>query len=225
MLQFQASTPARASGADGDDGGGGGGGGEDDGERHLTLLAHDPNSQWTIAVQAVDDEHVLAAEVGGNLFVTQARLGEASEEERSRLHEVAHYHLGENVRCLKRGSLVMELPPSERLDLQPVLWTANSGAIGVLAALPPPLFTIMWQLQEALNKVVHGVGGLSHAHHRAFHTEGLHVPQSGFVDGDLVELFLELSREQQEAVIQAVGTDLTVEQAIHHVDLLKRSLH
>jgi DNA damage-binding protein 1 len=48
------------------------------------------------------------------------------------------------------------------------------------------------------NKVVSGVGGLSHDHWRSFHNEhrGRTNEAKNYVDGDLVESFLDLRREK-----------------------------
>ena len=44
----------------------------------------------------------------------------------------------------------------------------------------------MW-LQNALRKVVNGVGGFDHAQWRAFSNERTTNDASGFIDGDLIE--------------------------------------
>ncbi len=46
-----------------------------------------------------------------------------------------------------------------------------------------------------MRKVVRGVGGLFHEAWREFATERRKAPQAGFVDGDLVEAFLDLGPE------------------------------
>jgi DNA damage-binding protein 1 len=60
------------------------------------------------------------------------------------------------------------------------------------------------QVQYNMNKVVHGVGGLTHSQWRAFKSERRPLTKSsesrGFIDGDLVEMFLNLSREDMEQV-------------------------
>ena len=58
------------------------------------------------------------------------------------------------------------------------------------------------RLQAAMNKVVDGVGGLEHRKWRRFHNERRTGGMEGFVDGDLIELFLELSNEQQRDVLR-----------------------
>ena len=57
-----------------------------------------------------------------------------------------------------------------------------------------------------MRKVVSGVGGFSHERWRSFHSEhrGQATESRGFVDGDLVESFLDLRREKAEEVAATV---------------------
>ena len=54
--------------------------------------------------------------------------------------------------------------------------------------------------QEALRKVVKGVGGWDHASFRAFVNERKTSDARGIVDGDLVESFLDVGKEVQTQV-------------------------
>ena len=74
-----------------------------------------------------------------------------------------------------------------------VFGTVN-GALGVVASLPPADFDFLTRVQAAMAKCVPGVGGFSHGDWRAFRNERLPepVPATGFIDGDLVETFLDL---------------------------------
>ena len=59
--------------------------------------------------------------------------------------------------------------------------------------------------QDALRKEVRGIGGLEHADYRAFRNERRVSESRGFIDGDLIETFLDFS----PAVVQKVGLDLS----------------
>ena len=54
-------------------------------------------------------------------------------------------------------------------------------------------------------KVVQGVGGLSHAEWRSFHNERKTQECRGFVEGDLVEMFLDLPRAKMEEVVKLMA--------------------
>ena len=94
-----------------------------------------------------------------------------------------------------------------------LLFGCASGAVCVLATLPKPLFDVCLRLQKALTQVVLGVGGFKHSNVRAARacsggrgrdcalvqwrscSDERHDELSyGFIDGDLVESFVELDR-------------------------------
>ena len=54
--------------------------------------------------------------------------------------------------------------------------------------------------QECLRQVIKGVGGFSHAEWRAFHNEHTELDCKNFVDGDLVEQFLDLKRDSMDRI-------------------------
>ncbi|CAI7850853.1 unnamed protein product [Closterium sp. NIES-54] len=59
-----------------------------------------------------------------------------------------------------------------------------------------------------LTKVIKGVGGLSHAEWRSFHNERKTVESKAFIDGDLVEAFLDLKRERMAEVAEQMKVPL-----------------
>lgn len=73
-----------------------------------------------------------------------------------------------------------------------------------------------------MSKVVKGVGGLDHKEWRTYH--GLRTGgYKGFVDGDLVEQFLELRRQSQESVAAEMGEG--VEDIFRKVEEVRRCCH
>lgn len=186
------------------------------------VRARDYNPSWMSAVTILDDETYLGAENNYNLFVVRKNSDAATDEERSRLEVVGQFHLGEYVNRFRHGSLVMKLPDSELSSVPTLLFGTISGVIGVVATLPQDLFKFLSKLQDSMRKVVKGVGGLSHAEWRSFSnpfsTAG---GDKGFVDGDLIEQFLDLKRESMEAVVAEMD-DATVDRVIRLVEELAR---
>jgi DNA damage-binding protein 1 len=187
--------------------------------------ARDFNPNWMTAVEILDDDTYLGAENSFNLFTVRKNADAATDEERSRLEVVGEYHLGEFVNRFRRGSLVMRLPDSDHADIPTLLFGTVNGVIGVLASLPEEQFNFLWALQKALNKVVSGVGGLSHEQWRSFHNEhrGRATEAKNYVDGDLVESFLDLRREKAEEVAALVDTPL--DELTKRVEELVRLTH
>ena len=188
--------------------------------------ARDYNANWMTAVDILDDDTYLGAENNFNLFTLRRQSDAATDEERSRLEVVGEYHVGEFVNRFRRGSLVMRLPDQENADVPTLLFGTVSGVIGVLATLPREQFEFLSALQAALNKTVGGVGGLSHDAWRSFQNEHRHRAKNGakgFVDGDLIESFLDLRPEKAREVAAAVK--LSVDELTRRVEDLQRLTH
>jgi len=128
------------------------------------------------------------------------------------------------------------------------------GAVGALISLPPQLYRYLLTLQRALLQVLSSVGGLSHSVWRSWYSDrrqpntlvvGAFPPAPrGFIDGDVVEVLLELERGVQERVVSAMNelrgvslaeeceatlhpwgvsaADATVEEAVRVVEHLAR---
>lgn len=79
--------------------------------------------------------------------------------------------------------------------------------------------------QDCLRKVIKGVGGLSHVAWRTFQDEHTKMPSQNFVDGDLIEQFLDLKRESMERVARDMGEGVTSEELLRMVEELSRSCH
>jgi DNA damage-binding protein 1 len=84
--------------------------------------------------------------------------------------------------------------------LPTVLYGTAKGAIGVVASVTPAAFVALKRIEDAVNSVVRGVGGFTHAEFRQFRNERKTVASHGFVDGDVCESFLELPTAQQQQV-------------------------
>jgi DNA damage-binding protein 1 len=137
---------------------------------------------------------------------------------------VGQFHLGEFVNRFRHGSLVMKLPDSELSKIPTVLFGTISGVIGVLASLPKEHFGVLHKLQDAMRKVVKGVGGFDHAEWRSFSTPFVSAAtdSKGFVDGDLIEQFLDLKKDSMDAVVAEMGGEPSVEDVVRLVEELAR---
>lgn len=146
----------------------------------------------------------------------------ASDEERSRLQTVGCFHVGEFINAMRHGSLVMRLPDSELAGIPTLLFGGVEGGIGVVASLPGELYALLEKLQAAVAKVVGGVGGLDHATWRAFRDERRAEGARNFIDGDLVEAFLDLGPGDAAAVVALMGPGHSVEDITRRVEELTR---
>ena len=77
-----------------------------------------------------------------------------------------------------------------------------------------------------MKKVVKGVGGLNHSDWRSFRDQRVQGrPSSNFIDGDLVEQYLDLRQEQLQTVVSAMGGNRSTDELGRIIEELSRALH
>nr|CAB3464268.1 unnamed protein product [Digitaria exilis] len=189
-------------------------------ESAIEERARDYNANWMTAVEMLDDEAYIGAENSYNLFTVRKNSDAATDDERARLEVVGEYHLGEFVNRFCHGSLVMRLPDSEMGQIPTVIFGTINGVIGIIASLPHDQYVFLEKLQSTLVKFIKGVGNLSHEQWRSFHNDKKTAEARNFLDGDLIESFLDLSRSKMEEVSKAMG--VPVEELSKRVEELTR---
>lgn len=124
-----------------------------------------------------------------------------SEDERQQMQEVGQFHLGDMVNIFRHGSLVMQnLGESSTPTQGCVLFGTVSGAIGLVTQIPFAFYEFLRNLEDRLTSVIKSVGKIEHNFWRSFNTE-LKIEQcEGFIDGDLIESFLDLSHDKMAEV-------------------------
>uniref|UniRef100_A0A4W3I875 DNA damage-binding protein 1 n=1 Tax=Callorhinchus milii TaxID=7868 RepID=A0A4W3I875_CALMI len=183
-------------------------------EGNFEEIARDFNPNWMSAVEILDDDNFLGAENSFNLFVCQKDSAATTDEERQHLQEVGLFHLGEFVNVFCHGSLVMQnLGETSTPTLGSVLFGTVNGMIGLVTSLSESWYNFLLDVQNRLNKVIKSVGKIEHSlypfSHQSFHSERKTEPATGFIDGDLIESFLDLNRTkmQEVAVVSTENTD------------------
>ena len=186
----------------------------------LVELSRDLNANWMTAVSFLDDDVYLGAENALNLFTARKNADAPTDDERARLEVVGEFHLGEFVNRFRKGSLTMQVTEGGAAPLPTLLYGSVNGVLGVIASLPQSQYAFLHKVQAALAKVIKGVGGLPHAQWRSFTNERKTTEATGFIDGDLVEGFLELPPEKKAEVV--AGLDVSVEELTQRVVELTR---
>uniref|UniRef100_A0A668A5C8 DNA damage-binding protein 1 n=1 Tax=Myripristis murdjan TaxID=586833 RepID=A0A668A5C8_9TELE len=204
-------------------------------EGNFEEIARDFNPNWMSAVEILDDDNFLGAENAFNLFVCQKDSAATTDEERQHLQEVGVFHLGEFVNVFSHGSLVLQnLGESSTPTQGSVLFGTVNGMIGLVTSLSEGWYSLLLDLQNRLNKVIKSVGKIEHSLYpyscRSFHTERKTEQATGFIDGDLIESFLDLGRAKMQEVVSTLQIDdgsgmkreATVDEVIKIVEELTR---
>jgi len=64
------------------------------------------------------------------------------------------------------------------------------------------MFDFLSDLEKSLATVIKGVGKINHQFWRSYHTEIRTEPSESFVDGDLIESFLDLTKKEMMEVVE-----------------------
>lgn len=124
---------------------------------------------------------------------------------RSELPEVARFHLGDYVNVFRHDSLVMQNVGERTTPNQGcVLYGTVMGAIGIVTQIPQDFYEFLHSLEDRLTNVIKSVGKVDHSYYRSYQTTQKTEPCEGFIDGDLIESFLDLSREKMKECVMGL---------------------
>jgi len=185
----------------------------------IEQIARNPQPLWLRALSMISDDYFIGAEAAYNLVVVKKNSESTNELERELLDSVGHYHIGESVNFMKYCSLSSH--PAESNDSTPIptiVYCTLNGSLGVVASISKEDYDFFSRLQKGLNKVVHGIGGFSHEQWRAFHNDHHTIQSRNFIDGDLIETFMDLKREEMLQVVN--GMNISVEETYKKIESL-----
>ncbi|XP_061722151.1 DNA damage-binding protein 1 [Cydia pomonella] len=170
-------------------------------------IARDYSPNWMTAVEILDDDTFLGAENSFNLFVCQKDSAATTDEDRQHMGYTGQFHVGDMVNVMRCGSLVATHADTAAPVTSPVLLATVTGAICLVVQLTQELYEFLQQLQERLTHTIKSVGKVPHSFWRSFNTDIKTEPAEGFIDGDLIESFLDLSRDKQKETVKGLQID------------------
>merc|ERR1712241_688699 len=164
-------------------------------------IGRDYCPNWMTAIEIVDDDTFLGAENANNIFVASRDSSSSNDEELTMINENAQIHVGDMINVFCHGSLVMEnLGDSSTPHSGSILYGTVHGAIGMVTQLPPDYFEFLNKVQQRLTKVIRSVGKIEHSQWRQMTNDRKTAPMTGFIDGDLIETFLDLKSDKMSEV-------------------------
>lgn len=197
-------------------------------EGNFEEIGRDTHPNWMTAVEILDDDVFLGAEHCFNLFVCQKDSSATADEDRMQLQEVGMFHIGkcvlsgtlmialvvdnfvslisgDFVNVFRHGSLVMQNSgETSNLTQGSVLFGTISGSIGMVTQLKVDFYNFLLEVQCRLNRVIKSVGKIEHSFWRSFATDRRKIASYNFIDGDLIESFLDLNREHMGQVVKGL---------------------
>lgn len=168
----------------------------------LTELARHFQTAWSTAVGLVDEHTFLEADAEGNLMVLSQDVSSEFAEDRRRLKITSEMLLGEMVNRIK--PITLTTPPNATIAIViPKAFLATvEGSIYLFGTITPAHQNMLMELQRAIAKVVPGLGDVPFMKYRAFKSQVREEEEPmRFVDGEMVERFLDIAESVQEEII------------------------
>ncbi|KAI8386817.1 mono-functional DNA-alkylating methyl methanesulfonate N-term-domain-containing protein [Blakeslea trispora] len=181
----------------------------------LTEVAAHEKLKEIVAIEASDDNLYVAAEREGHLFVVERCQDESDEPV---LETVSVWHLGDSVRRFRYGSLSMNHGDLDKNPEAPTLIFATAnGSIGLIADLSAERFKLLDQMQYNMSHTIKSIGGLSHMDWRSVSIMNRKDDAVNFIDGDLIESFLDLTPQQMQNVVDGVGGGRKLDKSVEDI--------
>ena len=173
----------------------------------LVETARHFHTLWSTAVALVDpeDNTYLESDAEGNLLVLRQDTKGVIAEDRRRLQPTSKMCLNEVVNRIQR----IDVPVSASAPVVPRAFLATvEGSIHLFATIAPAFQDLLIRLQGALAELVKSPGDVPFGSWRGFKNQVLEEPEPfRFVDGELIEGFLDLKAATQTEVLKRADMD------------------
>ncbi|KAL3321308.1 DNA damage-binding protein 1 [Cichlidogyrus casuarinus] len=160
---------------------------------------------------------VASSTVTSSATQMQQNAGRTTLPENRRLADCAFMHVGDFVNCIVKGSMVHPATShsaTSSIQMDGEAWTAVNqqsfiyatvkGALGQVFQVSPVLFAFLREVESRLEKAIVPVGGFSHEEWRAFRQSKRIKMAQNFVDGDLLEMLLDLNIEEKQKIVEGL---------------------
>ncbi|CAK7268161.1 hypothetical protein SEPCBS57363_002953 [Sporothrix epigloea] len=175
-------------------------------------------ASWVTAVCHIENETWLESDGYGNLSVLERNADGVTEEDRRRLRATCEMNLGEMVNRIIPISV--ETNPGAMVHPKAFLATVE-GAIYMFGTVADNAQDVLMRLQAKLEDTVKGLGRTSFSSYRGFRNQEREACEPlRFLDGEMLERFLDLDEELQDEVAKGLGP--SVEDLRNMIEELKR---
>jgi len=170
----------------------------------LTEISRHYDTLWSTSVTHIDKGTYLLSDAEKNVIVLYHDTETYSEADKRHLRVLSEIHLGEMVNRIRPISVT----PSPTAVIVPKAFLATvDGSIFLFGTIREDQQDLLMRLQANMAEMLETVGGLGFNEWRGFKTlvRACEEPNR-FVDGDLLERFLECGPELQGRIVQGLGT-------------------
>lgn len=188
----------------------------------LSEVARHFETLWGTAIANVADNTYLESDAEGNLVVLQHDINGFSAEDKRRLRVTSEMLLGEMVNRIRR----IDVTPTPGAIVIPRAFLATvEGSIYLFALIAPGKQDLLIRMQGKMADMVKSPGDVPFAKYRGFRSQVRDMGEEGpsrFVDGELIERFLDCDEAVQKEVIKDLPGGLELEEMRGMVEALRR---
>ncbi|KAI9806164.1 MAG: hypothetical protein M1826_004677 [Phylliscum demangeonii] len=186
----------------------------------LDEVARHRQTAWGTAVAHVAEDTFLESDAEGNLMVLHRNRHGVTDDDGRTLEVTSEMCLGEMVNRIRR----ITIPISAEAVVIPRAFLATvDGSLYLFALISPKKQDLLMRLQTQIAARVDRLGQLSFNRYRAFRNAVREADEPfRFVDGDLIERFLDCSSALQVEMVADLAVDADVDEVRNMVEGLKR---
>ncbi|CAI4224837.1 unnamed protein product [Auanema sp. JU1783] len=197
-------------------------------ENTLEERARDYRGMCMTALEFIDADTIIGSDIGYNIIV--GKLTKPPHFDSYEFLEKGLYHIGEAISTFQRGVFrASSLNRSISIG-QPVIYGTTDGTIGMVAQIPHETYRLLAAVESVVIKKLPNYARIPYTSYRRFETEGAVDVAFGFIDGDMVEFTLKLSREDQLELFSSLqipdylsmNAEQTVDEVMEKVNDLAR---
>ncbi|ORX56642.1 hypothetical protein BCR36DRAFT_345983 [Piromyces finnis] len=197
----------------------------DEKNNEIKEIASDISTRFTSSVCFIDEETYIGSDSNLNVFILKKNESPQGVLEKKQLNLIGEYHLGSSINQIKKAKLVTDRTESNAITKDELIYITADGAIGIIAQLKEDIFTILKSFEQNILKIINNVGEFPYYNWRSTHLASDEANSLNFIDGDIIESFLELDRESMQKIANGEngGTKLgyTVDELVNLVEKLK----
>ncbi|KAI0200011.1 mono-functional DNA-alkylating methyl methanesulfonate N-term-domain-containing protein [Astrocystis sublimbata] len=160
-----------------------------------TALCHIEGAEWGDAW--------LEADTQGNLMVLRKNQAGVTEEDKRRMEVTSEINLGEMANKIRE--VTVDASPNAIIVPKAFIGTVEGG-VYLFGLVSPKYQDLLIRFQTKLADVVETTGSIEFSKYRSFRNEERESDGPfRFIDGELIERFLDLDESHQETICQGLG--------------------
>ncbi|EDR24200.1 DNA damage-binding protein, putative [Entamoeba dispar SAW760] len=173
----------------------------------LNEVSRDFYASYTTAIEFVDENCYLSSDSNSNLLVFNTN-STGNESERFRLNNCAHIHVGECINVMCKGSIAPTHSTYETIQKKCILFGGVTGYIGGICEIPNEIYDILIKVQNQILLQMKGIVECTTPDEwKKVIDDWKRMPSSNIIDGNIVESYLEMSKEKQCEIAHLSGVN------------------